>query len=56
MGLRTIIGMDLGKFNSVACVMDAGTRRHSFASIVTTPQATSINPLRDERSSTRCSE
>ena len=39
MGFDTIIALDLGKFKSVACVMDAGTRRHRFQTLVTTPQA-----------------
>jgi len=30
MGLRTIIGIDLGKFNSVVCVMG---RRHASAQL-----------------------
>ena len=70
MGFDSIIALDLGKFKSVAAVMDATTRRHAFATLDTTPQAlhdllvsakcqgsaTSINPLRDVRASTRCSE
>jgi hypothetical protein len=32
-----IIALDLGKFKSVACVMDAATRRHQFATVQTTP-------------------
>jgi transposase len=39
MGLDQIIALDLGKFNSVVCVMDAATRRHAFASVATTPSA-----------------
>ena len=39
MGFDRIIALDLGKFNSVACTMDARTRRHGFAAVVTTPQA-----------------
>jgi len=38
MGLDTIIALDLGKFKSVACLMNAGTRRHSFETLDTTPQ------------------
>jgi transposase len=34
-----MIALDLGKFNSVACTMDAHTRRHGFAAVVTTPAA-----------------
>ena len=34
----TIIGLDLGKFKSVACVMDAATRTHSFTTLVTSPK------------------
>jgi len=39
MGFDQIIALDLGKFNSVACVMDAASRRHTFAAVATTPQA-----------------
>lgn len=39
MGLDCIIALDLGKFNSVACTMDAQTRQHGFAGVATTPQA-----------------
>ena len=39
MGSDTIIAVDLGKFKSVACVMDASTRRHHFATVATTPAA-----------------
>jgi transposase len=39
MGLATIIALDLGKFKSVAAVMSVSTRRHSFATLDTTPQA-----------------
>ena len=38
MGFDTIIALDLGKFKSVACVMDAGSRRHRFETLDTTPQ------------------
>ena len=38
MGLVSIIALDLGKFKSVACVMDAATRRHQFQTLDTTPQ------------------
>ena len=34
----TIIGLDLGKFKSVACVMDVATRTHSFAALATSPK------------------
>ncbi len=34
-----IIALDLGKFKSVACVMDAPTRRHAFVTLDTTPAA-----------------
>jgi transposase len=39
MGFESIIALDLGKFNSVACPMDAATRRHGFAAVATTPAA-----------------
>ena len=39
MGSETIIALDLGKFKSVACVMDARTREHRFATVETTPAA-----------------
>jgi hypothetical protein len=38
MGFDTIIALDLGKFKSVACVMDGRTRRHRFETLDTTPQ------------------
>ena len=38
MRFATIIALDLGKFKSVACVMDAATRRHVFQTLDTTPQ------------------
>jgi transposase len=37
--LDSIIALDLGKFKSVACVTDAGTRRHRFETLDTTPQS-----------------
>lgn len=39
MGFDRIIALDLGKFNSVACVMHRRRSGHRFASIVTTPEA-----------------
>ena len=39
MGFDSIIALDLGKFNTVACAMNAATRRHTFASVATTPRA-----------------
>ncbi|MCA1670655.1 MAG: IS110 family transposase [Actinobacteria bacterium] len=39
MGFDQIIALDLGKFKSVACVMDARTRKHTFAPVDTTPAA-----------------
>ena len=39
MSLLRIIALDLGKFKSVACVMDARTRAHRFATVDTTPAA-----------------
>ena len=38
MGLVSIIALDLGKFKSVACVMDVSPRRHQFRTLDTTPQ------------------
>jgi transposase len=38
MGLDTIIALDLGKFKSVACLLDVRTRRHRFETLDTTPQ------------------
>ena len=38
MGFHTILGLDLGKFKSVACVMDVAARTHTFETIQTTPQ------------------
>ncbi|HEV2296044.1 MAG TPA: AAA family ATPase, partial [Tepidisphaeraceae bacterium] len=37
MGYATILGLDLGKFKSVCCVMDAVTGRHAFETLATTP-------------------
>jgi len=37
MGYATILGLDLGKFKSVCCVMDAVTGRHAFEALATTP-------------------
>ena len=39
MGFDRIIALDLGKFNSVSCMMDAHTQRHGFAPVATTPEA-----------------
>ena len=39
MGFASIIALDLGKFKSVAAVMEAAARRHLFATLDTTPQA-----------------
>ena len=33
-----IIGLDLGKFKSVACAMDVATRTHAFTTLVTSPK------------------
>jgi transposase len=33
-----VLGLDLGKFNSVLCVYDAATHAHQFYSLQTTPQ------------------
>jgi transposase len=37
MGYATILGMDLGKFKSVCCAMDAATGEHGFETVATTP-------------------
>src|SRR4051812_45392545 len=37
MGYATILGLDLGKFKSVCCVMDAGTGSHTFQTLSSTP-------------------
>ena len=39
MGFDSIIALDLGKFKSVAAMMNVGTRRHAFATLDTTPAA-----------------
>src|SRR5688572_14752157 len=39
MGFDQIIALDLGKFKSVACIMDVATRRHQFATVQSTPAA-----------------
>lgn len=36
---RLIVGIDLGKFNSVACLFDPADSTHRFQSLATTPQA-----------------
>src|SRR5687768_8313960 len=37
MGYATILGLDLGKFKSVCCAMDADSGRHAFEALATTP-------------------
>ena len=37
MGYATILGLDLGKFKSVCCAMDADTGRHAFETLASTP-------------------
>ena len=37
MGYATILGLDLGKFKSVCCVMDASTGSHAFETLASTP-------------------
>ena len=37
MGYATILGLDLGKFKSVCCAMDAATGGHAFETLPTTP-------------------
>ena len=37
MGYALILGLDLGKFKSVCCVMDAATGRHTFETLASTP-------------------
>jgi len=39
MGIDSIIALDLGKFKSVAAVMNVAMRRHVFVTLDTTPQA-----------------
>ena len=39
MGFVKIIALDLGKFKTVGCVMDATTREHAFDTIEMSPQA-----------------
>ena len=39
MGYATILGLDLGKYKSVCCAMDAATGRHAFETLPTTPAA-----------------
>jgi transposase len=38
MGSDNIIAIDLGKFKSVACIMDRGSRHHRFETLDTTPR------------------
>jgi hypothetical protein len=37
MSFHTILGLDLGKFKSVGCVMNVATREQTFETIQTTP-------------------
>ncbi len=37
MGYATILGLDLGKFKSVCCVMDGLSGRHTFETLASTP-------------------
>ena len=37
MSYSTIVGLDLGKFKSVACVMDVASKAQTFETIQTTP-------------------
>lgn len=37
MGYATILGLDLGKFKSVCCVMDVPSGRHAFETLASTP-------------------
>ncbi|CAA9415891.1 MAG: Mobile element protein [uncultured Phycisphaerae bacterium] len=39
MGFDSIIALDLGKFKSVCCLMDARARTHRFETVATTPAA-----------------
>ena len=39
MGFDQIIALDLGKFKSVCCAMDAATGAHRFETIATSPAA-----------------
>jgi transposase len=39
MGYATILGLDLGKFKSVCCVMDVPSGRHAFETLASTPAA-----------------
>ncbi len=38
MGMSKIIALDLGKFKSVCCVMDAATRQSAFETVQTSPE------------------
>ena len=38
MGFHTILGLDLGKFKSVCCVMNVSTHAQTFVTVQTTPQ------------------
>ena len=40
MGFAKIIALDLGKFKTVACVMDVSTRAHAFETIEMSPAGT----------------
>lgn len=37
MEYATILGLDLGKFKSVCCAMEAESGRHAFETLATTP-------------------
>ena len=36
---KTILALDLGKFKSVACVLDVASNSHRFQTIITSPSA-----------------
>jgi hypothetical protein len=36
---KTILALDLGKFKSVACVLDVAANAHRFQTIITSPSA-----------------
>ncbi len=39
MGFSTIIALDLGKFDTVACIIDVATRTHAFETIDMPPKS-----------------
>jgi hypothetical protein len=48
-----ILALDLGKFNSVACIYERATHEHRFVSVQTTPQRMVMQHRRAAATSTK---